>query len=199
MDKYFNRGTPIVACIAGAMLTLQSVPVFADSVQELRAEAQTYQVPRTGAMRLQSADGDALTSADSVALDIDAQRTHLKTKSESVQGVDLNRDGVRDDIERRIIAQYPGQENDEKRAYAFMAAKRYQTIIATLLNPRVVYDNLSDISYINDCFERHTGASARSLEKAILPMAINTLGRVRRFAQATAKIEKEKIESKRCD
>lgn len=167
----------------------------ADSVGKLQAEARALQLPRAEALRLAESSADV----DRIPLDIEAQNSESESNTESSQGIDFNGDGIRDDMERRIVAKYFGEASKAQRAYALMAAKRYQSILSTMLNPRSVYSDLSDLTYIKACFNAQLGVAETDLEKLVLPWAVNTLGRLRRYKQAVVKIDPQKVQQLSCN
>ncbi len=180
---------------SAAFFILLAQPSYADSIAELQTEAKTLQLPRAEALRLEESDDEV----DQIPLDIEAQNSESMVNTESSRGLDVNGDGIRDDMERRIAAKFFGQSNRAQRAYAFMAAKRYQSILSTMLNPRSVYQDLSDLSYIKACFSAQTGSAEDELEKLLLPWAVNNLGRLRRYKQAVVKIDPLQVQQLSCN
>lgn len=93
----------------------------------------------------------------------------------TIQGVDSNTNNIRDDVERKIVFQYP--DNQNKRDYSFELAKSYQLIIENSQNSSTVSGARARIYQIGSCLKQE-GAPGRDF---VLPIVMNTDARTEAY------------------
>ena len=96
-------------------------------------------------------------------------------------GTDQNRDGVRDDVEIEIDANFTGEINKQTRKMAV----KFQLILSGALGHQEINDLIEDIAYLNSCIinaaqEPNVGTSF------LLPVQMNTVARIRTYLKASA-------------
>ncbi len=92
----------------------------------------------------------------------------------TIQGIDSNGNGVRDDIERAIVFAYP----NKPQAYPvlFQMAKYYQSVIVNRTSPSTVLDSFSSLAALTPCLQAAIGDT--SINGGILrPWTLNTYDR----------------------
>jgi hypothetical protein len=96
-------------------------------------------------------------------------------------GFDSNRDGIRDDIERKINAKF----TDSIRTHTREMAKHYQKILSGTLSHKQVNQQLTQINYLNECIQNTTNAKDAGLQ-FLLPEQLSTVARTRAYLKAAA-------------
>ena len=96
-------------------------------------------------------------------------------------GFDVNRNGIRDDIERKIIAKFTGSIRTHTREMA----KHYQKILSGTLSHKQVNQQLTQINYLNECIQNKTNAKDAGLQ-FLLPEQLSTVARTRAYLKAAA-------------
>lgn len=96
-------------------------------------------------------------------------------------GFDVNRNGIRDDIERKIIAKFTGSIRTHTREMA----KHYQKILSGTLSHKQVNQQLTQINYLNECIQNTTNAKDAGLQ-FLLPEQLSTVARTRAYLKTAA-------------
>ncbi len=96
-------------------------------------------------------------------------------------GFDVNRNGIRDDIERKINAKFTGSIRTQAREMA----KHYQKILSGTLSHKQVNQQLTQINYLNECIQNKTNAKDGGLQ-FLLPEQLSTVARTRAYLKAAA-------------
>ena len=97
-------------------------------------------------------------------------------------GFDLNRDGIRDDIERKINAKFTGSIRTQTRGMA----KHYQKILSGTLSNKQINQRITEIESLNSCIHK---ASSNIDEKGldfITHRQLSTVARTRAYLKAAA-------------
>lgn len=89
----------------------------------------------------------------------------------TLAGMDSDKDGVRDDVEREIVGLYPN--NAKARAVLYQEAKYYQTILANSASASVVSDSYGYLMGLSQCLESATSDLATD-ESILHPQLFNT-------------------------
>ncbi|MBI3561506.1 MAG: hypothetical protein HY080_07315 [Gammaproteobacteria bacterium] len=105
--------------------------------------------------------------------------------SATLAGVDSNNNGVRDDLERRIVQLYPN--NPLAQAYMNEAAKAYQSVLLNSASVATVVADYTRLTQMQFCLERTVGADARSAD--LVPYLSNTYERSLAYLAALTAIE----------
>lgn len=92
----------------------------------------------------------------------------------TIQGIDADGDGVRDDIEREIFFVYP--DNAKARTVLYQMAKYYQSVLINRLSAATVLDNYGYLSALESCLEAATGDLA-ARGSILRPQLLNTYDR----------------------
>ncbi len=92
----------------------------------------------------------------------------------TIQGIDADGDGVRDDIEREIFFVYP--DNAKARSVLYQMAKYYQSVIVNRTSASTVLDNFGYLSALEPCLEAATGDLAAG-GNLLRPQLLNTYDR----------------------
>ena len=90
----------------------------------------------------------------------------------TLAGIDSDKDGVRDDVEREIVLLYP--KNAKARAVLYQEAKYYQLILANSTSPSIVLDSYGYLMGLAGCLEAATGDPAASELNSLRPQLLNT-------------------------
>ena len=96
----------------------------------------------------------------------------------TLAGMDTDKDGVRDDLEREVVRLYPN--NAKARASMYEIAKQYQLILLNSTSPNLVRDSNAYILAWSRCLQVATGdsgATAIDLEA----QAVNTEARAQAY------------------
>jgi hypothetical protein len=97
-------------------------------------------------------------------------------------GFDSNRDGIRDDIERKINAKFTGRIRTQTREMA----KHYQKILSGTLSNKQINQRITEIESLNSCIHK---ASSNIDEKGfdfITHRQLSTVARTRAYLKAAA-------------
>lgn len=89
----------------------------------------------------------------------------------TLAGIDSDKDGVRDDVEREIVGLYPN--NAKARAVLYQEAIYYQTILANSASASIVSDSYGYLMGLSQCLESATGDLAAD-ESILHPQLFNT-------------------------
>jgi hypothetical protein len=89
----------------------------------------------------------------------------------TLAGIDSDKDGVRDDVEREIVRLYP--KNAKARAVLYQEAKYYQVILANSASASVVSDNYGYLMGLSQCLKSATGDLAAH-GSVLRPQLLNT-------------------------
>ena len=108
----------------------------------------------------------------------------------TIAGVDSDGDGIRDDVERRISANYP--DNPSARAYSYMIAKRLQTIIVNSANKNTYIQAISELSFAENCLNVILPTQVNKASRLVLPWVMNTYQRSIAYINARALIGGER-------
>ena len=92
----------------------------------------------------------------------------------TLAGIDSDKDGVRDDVEREIVRLY--QNNAKARAVLYQEAKYYQALIINSLSASVVLDSFSNLAALTPCLVAATGDAAAGSDM-LRPQLLNTYDR----------------------
>lgn len=97
---------------------------------------------------------------------------------ETVAGIDSDKDGVRDDIQREIVFKYP--DNAKARTVLYEIAKQYQFILLNSNSPNLVQDSYGYIIAWTRCLQVATGGRGASFT-VLEPQLANTDARTQAY------------------
>lgn len=93
----------------------------------------------------------------------------------TIQGVDADGDGIRDDVEQKISLQYP--DNGMARAYSYMVAMTIQNMIENSTDQQIQIQSASELYQLNDCLDGLLPSDAKHGTDLVLPWVLNTYQR----------------------
>lgn len=111
----------------------------------------------------------------------------------TIEGVDTDKDGVRDDIARAIVFAFPS--NQQARTVLFDMAKHYQSVIVNRASASAVLDGFGSLAGLTPCLQ---GATAdMDITSAVLrPWTLNTYDRSTAYLTALNTIAGMEVPSK---
>lgn len=112
---------------------------------EKERSAEVAQQIRDARLTMADADGSNLPPQPDPAL-VDA----------TVEGIDANRNGIRDDVELAIFAKYPGVENLKLRAAELQYAKALQMYLTSVFTKETLVAVMSQEDRASACFSVST-------------------------------------------
>lgn len=93
----------------------------------------------------------------------------------TIQGVDADADGVRDDVERNISMHYVN--NPLARAYSYIVAMNYQAMIENSANKQTQLQSISQLIQMEDCLDKLLPDEAVKGSDLVLPWVLDTYQR----------------------
>ena len=93
----------------------------------------------------------------------------------TIEGIDADGDGIRDDVEKLISTHYP--DDPMARAYSYMIAKRLQKIIENKSSKTVFTQSLQEMSFFESCLDQLFPQENMKGGRLILPWVLNTYAR----------------------
>jgi hypothetical protein len=112
--------------------------------QKAEESAQMVETIKNARLTLADADGTNLPPMPDAAL-ADA----------TVEGIDTNSNGIRDEVELAIFAKYPGPENLKIRAAALQYAKALQMYLTSVFSKETLVAVLNQRDRSSSCVSRH--------------------------------------------
>jgi hypothetical protein len=100
----------------------------------------------------------------------------------TLEGVDSDNDGVRDNIERRIVYRFP--DNKRARETLYRSAIQYQRILANANDGNTVRDAHARILGLAACLRTATGGTARTAFKVFGDVLLDTPERIEAYLQS---------------
>ena len=98
-------------------------------------------------------------------------------------GTDSDRDGVRDDVQKKIEEKYG--KNTPVTNYSMDMAKGFQKLLSGALSHKQINQQLTQINHLNECIQNKTNAKDAGLQ-FLLPEQLNTVARTRAYLKAAA-------------
>ena len=98
-------------------------------------------------------------------------------------GTDSDRDGVRDDVQKKIKAKFG--KNVVVTNYTMGMAKGFQKVLSGALSHKQINQQLTQINHLNECIQNKTNAKDGGLQ-FLLPEQLNTVARTRAYLKAAA-------------
>ena len=98
-------------------------------------------------------------------------------------GTDSDRDGVRDDVQKKIKAKFG--KNTAVTNYTIGMAKSFQKVLSGSLSHKQVNQQVAQINHLNECIQNKTNDSGAGLQ-FLLPEQLNTVSRTRAYLKAAA-------------
>ena len=98
-------------------------------------------------------------------------------------GTDSDRDGVRDDVQKKIKAKFG--KNTAVTNYTIGMAKSFQKVLSGSLSHKQVNQQVAQINHLNECIQNKTNDSGAGLQ-FILPEQLTTVARTRAYLKAAA-------------
>lgn len=95
--------------------------------------------------------------------------------NQTVQGVDSDNDGIRDDVELQIARYYPG--NPRARAYSYLLAMNYQQVIETAPGRAQQLARVAEEGYLELCLAALLPNDDLRGTRLVLPWVLNTYDR----------------------
>lgn len=92
----------------------------------------------------------------------------------TIEGIDVDQDGVRDDVERDIVFAYPNKA--KARAVLYLMAKQYQSLLVNRTNGSAVLNSYGYLEAYSPCLTAATGDSNDS-ESILRPLVLDTYER----------------------
>jgi hypothetical protein len=92
----------------------------------------------------------------------------------TIEGIDANNNGVRDDLELAIFASYP--DNPGAREILYQSAIAYQTMLTQRTTASVVLDSFGYLAALSPCLTVATGSSSAAND-ILRPYVLNTYDR----------------------
>jgi hypothetical protein len=111
----------------------------------------------------------------------------------TIQGVDSDNDGIRDDVERRISAYYPN--NPTARAYSYIMAGYYQQIIENPLNKQLQLSLIQNLGQVENCLELVLPGEPDAGAGLLRPWVLDTYERSYAYIEAQKLISGEVLPS----
>ncbi len=111
----------------------------------------------------------------------------------TLAGMDTDKDGVRDDVEREIVLLYP--KNAKARAVLYQEVKYYQTILANSASASVVSDSYGYLMGLSQCLKLATGDLAAH-GSILRPQLLNTEERTEAYLASLRAIKGINIQPK---
>lgn len=93
----------------------------------------------------------------------------------TIQGVDSDGDGIRDDVERNISQYYPN--NGMARAYSYMVAMNYQRMIENSSDQQIQIQIIQELAQVEDCLDQLLPDELEKGGNLVLPWVFNTYQR----------------------
>jgi hypothetical protein len=111
----------------------------------------------------------------------------------TIQGIDSDDDGIRDDVERRISAYYPN--NPTARAYSYIMAGYYQRVIENPLNKQLQLSLVQNLGQVENCIELALPGVPNTGAGLLRPWVLDTYERSYAYIEAQKLISGEILPS----